>query len=235
MNFNEVSSKYAPYHDALNPILWQGNELKTEIRYKLLYIARHFASFLHVDKLNLRDITISGSNAAYGYSSNSDLDLHLIVDIPSDNPDLQQLYDAKKNQYNAKYGITIKDIPVELYVQDSNQKHISAGIFSVLHDEWIHVPKHEIPRVTDQEIKSKARNYAGQITQALKSDNIHIAKNALADIKRLRMAGLSAGGEFSVENLAYKLLRSKGQINKLQRHIDRLESADLSMKERYEN
>ena len=68
MRFNELSAEPIPYHNELNPILWDDNKLKTEIRYKLLLIAKHFANFLNVSKLNLRDITISGSNAAYGLS-----------------------------------------------------------------------------------------------------------------------------------------------------------------------
>ena len=59
MRLNELSPIH--YHDELNPLIWEGTELKTEIRYKLLAIAHHFAKFLNVPKLNLRDITISGS------------------------------------------------------------------------------------------------------------------------------------------------------------------------------
>lgn len=235
MLFQELSQEPIPYHDELNPILWQDNKLKTEVRYKLLYIAKHFALFLNVPKLNLRDITISGSNAAYGYSDSSDLDLHLIVDIPEDRPELIELYDAKKNQYNSKYDINLKTIPVELYVQDIKQPHASAGIYSILNDEWIKQPKHQAPTVSEDEVKSKARNYAGKINRALRSNDLNLAKETMSDLRRLRKAGLEAGGEFSVENLAFKLLRARGQIDKLRRYIDRLQSAELSIGEKYEN
>ena len=235
MRFDELSAEAIPYHDELNPILWKDNRLKTEIRYKLLLIAKHFAKFLNVLDLNLRDITISGSNAAYGYTVGSDLDLHLVVDIPSDRPDLIELYDAKKNQYNSKYDIKIKEIPVELYVQDSEQPHASAGIYSLLHDQWIREPKHQAPRVTEQEVKSKARNYAARLNRALKSDDLNFASDTMSDIRRLRQTGLTKEGEFSVENLAFKLLRARGQIDKLRKHIDKLQSAELSIGERNEN
>ena len=235
MLFRELSIQPIPYHDELNPILWQDNKLKTEIRYKLLYIAQHFARFLNIPKLNLRDITISGSNAAYGYSDSSDLDLHLLVEIPNDRLELVELYDAKKNQYNSKYDIKIKTIPVELYVQDVNQAHASAGIYSVLDDKWIKEPKYGPPKINDDEVKSKARNYSSRLNKALKSDDLDFAKETMADIRRLRQAGLESGGEFSIENLAFKLLRSKGKIDKLRRHIDKLQSADLSIGEKYED
>lgn len=235
MRFNEVSAEPIPYHDELNPILWQDNKLKTEIRYKLLFIAKHFANFLNVPKLNLRDITISGSNAAYGYSNSSDLDLHLIVDIPEDRSELTELYDAKKNQYNLKFDIKLKTIPVELYVQNSTQPHTSAGIYSILNDEWLSEPRHQAPRVSEEEVKSKARNYAGRVNRALRSNDLSVAKEAMADIKRLRQAGLEEGGEFSVENLAFKLLRARGQIDKLRKYIDKLQSAELSIGEKNES
>jgi hypothetical protein len=229
MRFNELSIKPIAFNDTLNPELWDGDNLKTQIRYKLLLIARHFAEFLKVKKLNLKDITISGSNASYGYSEYSDIDLHLVVDI--NDPDIAELYNAKKNQYNFKYNIKIKGIDVELYVQDSKQPHHSAGIYSIMNDKWISMPKHQAPTVSETEVKNKARNYAGRINQALKSDNLKNAEETMENIRRLRQAGLDDGGEYSVENLAFKLLRARGQIEKLYNHIDKLQGTELSLKE----
>lgn len=220
-----------PYNQELNPKLWEGDHLIPEVRYTLLKIARHFADFLKVDRIRLKDITISGSNAAYGYSDSSDLDLHLIVDIPKDQIDLVQLYDAKKNQYNNSYDITVKGIDVELYVQDSKQQHYSSGIYSVLNNQWLVKPNPEQLHVTHKEIKNKARNYAGKINLALRTKDLNTARATMDDLKRLRQAGLEKNGEFSVENLAFKLLRARGQIDKLRKLIIRLESDQLSLKE----
>ena len=230
MRLNELSTVH--YHDTLNPAIWDGVVLKTEVRYKLLAVAHHFAKFLNVPKLNLRDITISGSNAAYGYSSKSDLDLHLVVDFPKDKPELEELYTAKKNQYNFTYNITVKGIDVELYVQDVQQEHHSAGIYSVLNDRWVSKPKHQPPNIDDKEVNRKARNYSGLINQAIKSNDLNKAKETMSKIRRLRQAGLEAGGEYSVENLAFKLLRNRGKIDKFRRHIDKLQSIELSLKEK---
>lgn len=229
MRFNELSNQAVPYQDTLNPILWEDNHLQTNIRYQLLLIARHFSQFLNVTKLQLKDITISGSNASYGYSKFSDIDLHLIVDITDSN--MNELYNAKKNQYNFKYDLTIKSIPVEVYVQDSKQVHHSAGIYSLLHDTWIKEPKHTPPKVSEQEVNQKAQSYDSQIDLALKSSKLSLSKDTLDDIVRLRKAGLDKGGEFSIENLAFKLLRAHGKIDTLRKHIDKLQSAALSLTE----
>ncbi len=232
MNFQELSVAPITYHPELNPKLWDNNKLIPEVRLQLLKIARHFAEYLNVEKLDLKDITISGSNASYGYNDSSDLDLHLVAVV--DTPEKVELYDAKKNVYNSRYSIKIKDIDVELYVQDSKQKHYSAGIYSVLNNTWISEPKPGAPRATAQEVKSKARNYASRINQALKSDDLKTAKETMSNIRRLRQAGLEQGGEHSVENLAFKLLRARGKIDKLRKYIDKLESASLSIGEQNE-
>jgi hypothetical protein len=232
MNIQELTVAPIAYNTELNPKIWDSEKLNTEVRFQLLKIARHFAEFLKVEKLNLKDITISGSNASYGYNDLSDLDLHLVAVVDASQV---ELYDAKKNVYNSKYNIKIKGIDVELYVQDYKQRHHSAGIYSVLRNEWISQPQDETPRATAQEVKSKARNYAGRINQALKSNDLNIARDTMSNIRRLRQAGLEQGGEYSVENLAFKLLRARGQIDKLVKHINKLESASLSIGEQYES
>jgi hypothetical protein len=232
MNIQELTVAPIAHNTELNPKIWDSDQLNTEVRFQLLKIARHFAEFLKVEKLNLKDITISGSNASYGYNELSDLDLHLVAVVDASQT---ELYDAKKNVYNSKYNIKIKGIDVELYVQDYKQRHHSAGIYSVLTNKWISQPSEGAPQVSHKEVKSKARNYAGRINQALKSNDLNTARDTMSNIRRLRQAGLEQGGEYSVENLAFKLLRARGQIDKLVKHINKLESASLSIGEQYES
>ena len=177
------------FRDTLNPSLWKNNLLKPIIRYKLLQIAKNFVDFIGIDKLNLKDITISGSNAAYTYTEQSDLDLHLIVEIPSDQEmQLKQLFDAKKNQYNFTRNIQIKGIDVELYVQGATDPHHSAGIYSVLDDRWITEPKQERVNINDDDVENKVNNYISKINLALKSNSKRMliaVKDELANTKAL--------------------------------------------------
>ena len=81
-----------------------------------------------------------------------------------------------------------------------------------------------------------ASNYIkAKINQALKANDLEKAKATMASIRKLRQAGLEQGGEHSVENLAFKLLRARGQIDKLRKYIDKLESASLSIGEKHES
>ena len=69
----------------------------------------------------------------------------------------------------------------------------------------------------------------------MRTKDIAQCRAAMNELKRLRKAGLEAGGEQSVENLAFKLLRARGQIEKLRKYITKLESAELSLGEQDEN
>lgn len=231
MNFQELIDPN-PHHHELNPVLWDNNSLRKEIRFKLIKIARHFAEYLNVPRLHLKDVTLSGSSAGYNYSSYSDIDLHLVVSKTDGN---DELFTAKKNLYNSEHDLEIKGIPVELYVQPADQKHHSAGIYSVLDDKWIVEPVHEEPTISPKDIRAKARNYAGKINTAIRSGDIDKCRETMDSLKRLRKAGLESKGEQSVENLAFKLLRARGQIDKLRKYITKLESAELSLKDQYED
>ena len=101
----------------------------------------------------------------------------------------------------------------------------------MLDNKWIKKPSKQIPIATSHEIRSKARNYSSKINKALHSNELSIAKETMDDIRRLRQAGLETNGENAVENLAFKLLRSRGRIDKLRNHIDKLQSAELSLGE----
>ncbi len=219
------------FRDSLNPSLWKNNKLKSDIRYKLLQIAKNFISFIDIPDLNLTDITISGSNAAYTYTDHSDLDLHLIVKIPKDKELLlKPLFDAKKNQYNFTRNIKIKGIDVEVYVQGSEDLHHSAGIYSVLDDRWISEPKQERVDVQDDDVENKVNSYKFKIEKAIKSDNKEKIVAVKDEIARIRKAGLAQGGEFSVENLTFKVLRTQGYIDKLRNKIRELEDEELSLR-----
>jgi len=226
MNFQELVDPN-PHHHKLNPILWADNKLRPEVRVKLLGIARHFALYLNVPRLYLKDVTLSGSSAGYNYSDYSDIDLHLVVN----KLESEELFTAKKNLYNSQHALHIQGIPVELYVQPADQPHHSAGIYSVLDNAWITEPEHTEPTTDPKDIKRKARNYAGKINLAIRSGSVSKCKETMAELKRLRQAGLESGGEQSVENLAFKLLRARGQIDKLRKYIDKLTSAELSIGE----
>jgi predicted nucleotidyltransferase len=219
------------FHEQLNPKLFDGEQMRPEIRKGLLKIAEHFEEFIGVE-LNVVDITVSGSNAAYSYTDYSDIDLHIVVQVPND-PEYKELLDAKKNDYNARHDIKVKGIDVELYAQDADAEHHSLGIYSVQDDQWTATPERVEVDVDHDDVREKYINYRDRIKFALSQEEIDLANDMWADIKRMRKAGLeTSASELSTENLVYKMLRNKRWIEQLQDHINDLTDRDLSIEGR---
>ena len=72
--------------------------------------------------------------------------------------------------------------------------------------------------------------------------SLDVYKSTVDEIKRQSRANgfdqfhwSFSGGEQSVENLAFKLLRARGQIDKLRKYITKLDSAELSLEDQYED
>ena len=70
--------------------------------------------------------------------------------------------------------------------------------------------------------------------QALVDDELPNVLEVIQDLKRLRQAGLEQGGEFSIENVAFKVLRAKGFIEQLRQHATKLQDKALSLGEKNE-
>lgn len=224
------------FHDQLNPKLWTGGHLRPEVKKQLLTIAEDFIEELGINGLKVKDITVSGSNAAYSYTPHSDLDLHILVDM-SDFPDdsvYRELFNAKKTIYNDTHDITVHGVPVELYVQDSNLPVVSLGEYSLKNNKWLRIPTKRRANFDQTASKSKYEKMLKLIDMTLGTENLDKVLNVLKTIKRYRQAGLDKGGEFSPENLAYKALRSQGYITKLYDMRDKLHSKILSIESMYE-
>lgn len=221
------------FNDELNPALFDGSTLKPNVRSQLLTIAEDFMEHLGVTDLEIDDITLSGSNAAYSYTPHSDIDLHIIVDMSKLRDDLvyRELFNAKKNLYNSTHDITINDYDVELYVQDSNDPVVSLGEYSILKNKWIHIPRKRRANF-DQAAANMKYNKLMRIAEAAaKHKNLDMIEKVLSTIKKYRKAGLDAHGEYGPENLAYKAIRSKGVIDHLYKILEQLHSERLSIPE----
>ena len=218
------------FHSNLNPAIWGDEKMLPEVREDLMRIMDDFREFLAVDDLDIVDITVSGSNAAYTYTPHSDIDLHLVVRVPeSQDKIFTELFDAKKALYNLTRNIKVRGFDVELYVQNDNNPVQSMGIYSVLRDQWIAYPRRVKAEVNDVSVMARVRIYTHRINEALASDDIELAKQVWRDLRAMRKAGLDKGGEFSPENLAFKILRTRDMANKLYDHIIALKDKSLSL------
>lgn len=222
-------SKFVKFHPELNAKLWENNTMRPEVRSKLLEIAKAFYKFVGVD-LNISDITVTGSNSAYTYTEHSDLDLHLIVEgAPSDEE--RELYDAKKGLWNEQHDIFIRGLPVEVYIQGSDDEHHSSGVFSVLNEEWLTTPSNDQPTIDDVSVAQKVRYLTREIKGAINDSDRTKADATKTRLAKMRKEGLAETGEWGAENIAYKALRNKGLIDALSNHIRHLQDQELSLEQ----
>jgi len=240
MNLKELDSfrisDAISFHDKLNPKLWNNNRLRPEVKQQLLIIAEDFLEELGINGLDVADMTVSGSNAAYSYTPNSDLDLHILVDMSKlpNNEVYRELFTAKKSLYNDSHDIKIHGIPVELYVQDAREPVVSLGEYSLKNDNWLKIPSKRRANFDQTATKTKYEKLLTLIELALKSRKYSKVSNIIKTIKRYRQSGLDKGGEFGPENLAYKALRAQGYITKLYDLRDKLHSEKLTIETMYQ-
>jgi len=222
------------FHTELNPALWDGKNMRPEVREALLRIADDFKTFMGIDDLAIEDITVSGSNAAFSYTPHSDIDLHLLVDFSRLNPDdvYQELFNAKKYQYNDQHDIKIRGYDVELYVQDSNKPVRSLGEYSIIDNDWNRIPVQRRGNLDEKSTKAKYEKLKDLIELALSTNDLDRVTHITDTLKKYRQAGLDKHGEFGPENLAYKMLRTQGLIQKIFDHKAALEDTKLSLDER---
>jgi len=215
------------FHDELNEDFWNQEEqrLDPEIRQKLLAIANDFWGSLEVGDAEYDDITFTGSLAAHNYSQFSDVDLHILVDFSDvdDKVDLvREYFNAMKSIWNRLHDILIKGYEVEIYVQDVNDPHEAQGLYSVLNNNWIKKPVLDKQDFDKDNIKKKAAGLMDQIDrlQPLIDEGKYEEAEKYADklkekIRKMRKTGLETVGAYSVENLAFKVLRRNDYLGKL--------------------
>ena len=211
----------------LNPRIWADGDLIPEVRERLIKIAKAFEEFIGID-IDVIDYTVTGSNANYTWTSHSDLDLHLIV--PGTVPEEQrELFSAKKTLWGEQRVITVKGLPVECYVQGQDEPHHSTGVYSIVKERWIETPKKVKPDVDDAAVDAKKDQLLREIESALLSKDLAKLQVVKERITQMRKSGLERAGEWSVENLVFKILRNLGLIDRVSDTIRELEDQELSL------
>ena len=193
-------------------------KLKKEIKDQLIKIAMDFFLTLDVDDI-FDTITLTGSMANFNYSEYSDFDVHVLMDLSKINDDkelVKKLMMSKKSLWNEKHNIKIKNHDVEMYVQGTDEVHYSTGVYDLIKDEWIAEPAYQAVDIDKTAIIDKVQDIMGRIDSVMQSPNRLKEIDKLKEkIRNMRQCGLETGGEYSIENLAFKTLRNIGEITKL--------------------
>jgi hypothetical protein len=215
----------------LNPKFFDKNKhLNSEVREHLLHIALEFKKHLQLpetkltEKVQVVDVRFTGSLANYNYSEYSDIDLHLVLDLsgvsPEELPLVTEYLQARKALWNENHEIEIFGYNVECYPEPYGQPHFATGVYSVTSDKWIVEPSYEVVTPDRELIKKKVTGFLSIVKRLGASDMtpdnmIKSIEILQTKIKKMRQAGLEEGGEFSTENLVFKILRRLGTLDEL--------------------
>jgi len=216
-------------HDQLNPKIWDGEQLRPEVKIKLLQIAEKFREFIDID-VPVIDVQITGGQVTYHYTEHSDLDLHLIIDYSKIKCDQEvaELLDTKRLLFKQRHNISIHGIPVEPGTEDINRPTVSSA-WSLGKDSWIREPKNHSAHIDEKEVQKQYEYWDNLIRSVLGQNDIEMAQKLLKLLRKYRKMGLKQTGEYGVENLVYKSLRNSKSLEKLVSYIDQTFDKNLSI------
>ena len=237
----EVEPESFDTHDTLETRIWDREEIRPEISSKLIKIAQDFIDGLPVE-IDVEDVKLTGSLANYNWSNYSDVDLHIVVDflgVDENRALVKSFFDNARMRWNNKHHITMKGYDVEIYVEDSREQHISSGVYSLTNNEWIKRPKKFRNNIDFSAGRRKADDLEFQVNIVDNLITTGKLKSAMKNIERLkkkiksmRLAGLeSTMREFSVENIAFKILRRNGILDMLEEMKNRVYDEMLTVRE----
>lgn len=212
--------------DELNPKIWTDFEINSEVREDLLKIAQDFYGSTDL-QADVDDIILTGSLSNYNWSEKySDYDLHILIDFSQVNESVElvkKYADSVKKIWNDEHDIKIKGYEVEVYIQDVSEPHTSTGVFSLLNNKWKVKPERVEFEPDEDMIEEKGKSVmmlVDDLEEEVDEDKYESFLEKLQKVwdkvKNYRKSGLeSEGGELSLGNLVFKLLRRNGYIEKI--------------------
>ena len=218
--------------NSLNELIWTKNKkVIPSIKKKLLEISNFITNKLS-PMVDIKDVYFTGSLATYKWTPTSDVDLHIIVDIKEkicEEP-VQEFLDLKSKLFNKEHNIFIKGYKVEVNIKDKETVLEGKGIYDLLNDKWVVEPTRVTRTVKDLDVIKKAEKFKQKIDKVVtQKGSLEDVENLKAQIKQMRVDGLQREGEYSVGNLAFKVLRNSEYLGKLFDYKAKLVDKSLSL------
>lgn len=247
MRLKDVDLSSFKQQKKLNPKFWTDDKMNSEIRLKLMDIANDFLKDLNVPWVKPKDMIVTGSLANYGWNKKySDVDLHIVIDFKEVDEKIdfvEQYFKAKKNVWNNRHeDLTIYSYPIEVYVQDINDKSVFDGVYSLYKNKWIKKPtkkSFDISQLDVKLIKKKVVSFVNRIDEleknlkrckgdSFKLNQVQETSKELFDelINYRRNSLKEKQNEMTEGNIVFKTLRRLNYIDKLNKL--KTKSYDLS-------
>ena len=223
------------YHTTLNPDLWDGMILKSEVRDDLLRFIEIWRKFAKIPKNLVQDIIMTGGNANFNYTSMSDIDVHLMIDrtkLSSDPTLIDDYLQAKKTLWQRSHNVTIYGYSLEPYAEDVSKVFPkNQAVYSLIKNEWIKPPIYgDYDFNNNQYVKNRVYYFSNQINSLIDSESsVESFEPLKQELKNMRTIGIQRDGEFSNENQIFKELRDSGILQKMSDYIRHSIDKSLSL------
>ena len=239
--FQQILNSFS-IKETLNPKVWENPDnpkkatMVPKVRKALERIAEEFVDYLGEDVF-VEDVILTGSLSNFNWSEFSDFDLHIVVNMDEYDDDelYKELFNLKKQVFNTTHNIKIFGYDVELYAQDAEEPHISSGVYSVMNNKWINIPKKMNLEIDKKVLEDKIQNWTEKIDSSVEDGDVKSLESIKDKLKKYRQSGLDDGGELSYENLVFKYLRRSGHIEKLFDSINKGTDKELSVERKMED
>ena len=237
---NEIDIKPFKVKDKLNPDFFNDEgQLNSQIRMRLLDIADDFVKSLEVKWVKPSDIVLTGSIANYNWSKYSDVDIHIIYnfnDVYKKTDFVKDYFNSKRDIWNNTHeGLTIKDLPVEISVEDSSNPAKSTGVYSLEKNKWVKEPEDMNDSNLNKEyIKdfcakqmTKFDELFDEIDNETDRKKLEILSNKVEalyeKLKNMRGEALkSKEKEMATGNIIWKVIKHQGYIEQAWEYINKV-------------
>jgi hypothetical protein len=223
------------YHKTLNPKIWlPDNTMDPAVRRVIISIAADFIDYMHaigfqINRNDILDIVIYGSNANYFYDKSSDIDVYILANLD----DIQEkykeidfftLYKSLLHTWRRQFKLQIHGLHIDLSLENVNKpKHgpgwwRSGPAYSIIHNKWIH----KLVRLDEKTIREYRRLARQKAKEILNQAHKVIASNGRLDEfvhhqQKLRDDAMrnNCPQPLVPETMAYKMLRGSGLFRRL--------------------
>jgi hypothetical protein len=206
----------------LDPRIWNGSDLKAEVREKSLAIVERIAKGSRIASLTVDAVELFGSNASYEYDDTSDFGIHAFVGSPALTPEaldasLRLLNDDVERRQEGR--ITFNGVVVEVTFHSERTENYSPspgiGQYSLSQGRWIERPVIQPDNFDRATMATDMKKFIGEyndLATVYTADRKGFTCSRFGDLDSemsvYRNSGFAQGlGSRSTQNLTYRALR----------------------------